>query len=61
MGRGERSVMRVTLVQGIVSSFDEELAPLEESGRKEREDGTEDDLLEERGLDHTSFRARAMP
>jgi hypothetical protein len=47
--------MLVTVVQGLVRAFDEDLAPLKETGRSKPGKRAEDDLLDERGL-HSSFK-----
>lgn len=42
--------MGVAFVQGVVGSFDKHFGPLNERGGAEASEGTDDDLLEERGL-----------
>ena len=39
--------MLITLVQGIIGTFDEHLAPFEEAGSQKRRDHAENDLLRE--------------
>lgn len=53
--------MLVSLVQRVIRSLDEELAPFKEASREESCDQAENDLLRERPVHAQTFRARAMP
>lgn len=48
-------MMLITLVQSIIGAFDENLPPFNERGGKKASQGTENDLLHESSLPHTSF------